>query len=225
MKQFVRFIILLTVGSAGMSAGFAQPADCADGMNAFQAKNYEAAQAPLSRCLDLQIPPEPRSMILQMRAQSYAETKKFDLAIADQRLAISTLIPQDVWPYVMLGVYYRDAGRLDDSIDALQSAMKLDEDGPGTGPGMAVHYHMAQTFHAAKRYREAIEVMTKGVPKQPDYGYALYQRALAYEAIGDRDQAKRDLFRASELAPKDGYEPEIASKLMEYGFMVKIRSE
>jgi len=125
----------------------------------------------------------------------------------------------------MLGAYYREANQFSESLAALQVAMKFDEDGPGTGPGMAVHYHMAQTLHRAKHYKEAIEVMTKGIPKQPDYGYALYQRALSYEAIGDTTQAKRDLFRAAELVPKEGYEQEIAAKLAEYGFAVKVLKE
>jgi len=83
---------------------------------------------------------------------------------------------------------------------------------------MAVYYHTAITLHRTKRFSEAIEAVTKGIPKQPDYGPALYQRALAYEALGDQTQAKRDLFRVMELEPKEGYEPEIVAKLKEYGF-------
>lgn len=125
----------------------------------------------------------------------------------------------------MLGAYLREDNKFNEALEALRAAFQFDEDGPGTGPGMAVHYHMAQTLHKLGRYQEAIETMTKGIPKQPDYGYALYQRALSYEAIGDRVQAKRDLFRAAELVPKDGYEPEVAKKLKAYGFAVKVSSE
>jgi len=83
-----------------------------------------------------------------------------------------------------------------------------------------------QTLHAIGRYQDAIEVYMRGIPKQPDYGYALYRRALAYEAVGDREMAKRDLFRAAELEPRDGYEADVAAKLKEYGFTVhKVRSE
>ena len=46
---------------------------------------------------------------------------------------------------------------------------------------------------------------------------------LAYEALGDRDQAKRDLFRTAELAPMEGYDPEVVEKLKEYGFDAKVR--
>jgi len=125
----------------------------------------------------------------------------------------------------MLGAYLRENGQIEESLEALKAAHRYDEDGPGTGPGMAVYYHTAQSLHKAGRYAEAIESLTKGIPKQPDYGWALYQRALAYEALGDKIQAKRDLFRAFELTPKEGYEPEIAAKLREYGFSAKVRGQ
>lgn len=125
--------------------------------------------------------------------------------------------PEDVWPFVMLGAYYRELKQYDLSLAALRDALKYDEDGPNTGPGMAVYYHTGQTLHAAGRYAEAIEAYTIGIPKQPDYGYALYRRALSYEALGDKTQAKRDLFRAAELEPKEGYEEDIKTKFVEYG--------
>ena len=220
--------LLIRIGLLALAEGvfavpsFAQPAECQAGVTAFLAKNYDAAVPPLTQCLSLPIPPGPRSLIFQVRAEVFGAQDQWDMAIADQQAAIAAAPPKDAWPYVMLGAYFRKAQRLDDSIAALQTAMTFDEDGPGSGPGMAVHYHMAQTLHQARRYREAIEVLTKGIPKQPDYAYAFYQRALSYEALGDRDQAKRDLFRASELARKDGVPPDIAGKFAEYGLPVKV---
>jgi tetratricopeptide (TPR) repeat protein len=219
--RFWLFAAFVLLGSAAS----AQPLDCQTGWTAFQARNYVGASDDLTRCLAAELPARARAQVLQLRAQSYAEQKRFDLAIQDQQASIQAVPPKDVWPHVMLGAFYREAGQAKESIAALREAMKYDEDGPGSGPGMAVHYHLAQTLHGAKRYQEAIEVITKGIPKQPDYGYALYQRALSYEALGQREQAKRDLFRAAELAPQDGYEPEIAAKLKANGFEVKVRVE
>lgn len=121
----------------------------------------------------------------------------------------------------MLGVYYRELKQYDLSLATLKKALKYDEDGPGTGPGMAVYYHTGQTLHEAGRYAEAVEAYTLGIPKQPDYGYALYRRALSFEALGNKTQARRDLFRAAELEPKEGYEGDIKRKLAEYGFIAK----
>jgi tetratricopeptide (TPR) repeat protein len=218
-------ILLATVFSIAFATAHAQPADCQLGLEEIKAERYTTSIEPLSRCLRLDLPGPARAFVLRARAHSYGELKRWSAAAEDQQQSILLETPKDVWPHVMLGAYLREDKKYDAALKALEAALQFDEDGPGTGPGMAVHYHTAQTLHQVGRFRDAIEVMTKGIPKQPDYGYALYQRALSYEAIGDKEQAKRDLFRAVELIPKDGYEPEIAKKLKEYGFTVKVRSE
>jgi tetratricopeptide (TPR) repeat protein len=218
-----RFSLLLLIGIHQLAV--AQPVSCQQGFREVDAKSYTQALPLLAQCLAEPLPVEARAFVLQARAHAYAELKQWNAAAIDQRQAILASKPKDVWPYLMLGAYLREAALYEESLTALKAALAFDEDGPGTGPGMAVYYHTAQTLHRAGRYQDAIEAMTLGIPKQPDYGYALYQRALSYEALGDKAQAKRDLFRVVELAPKEGYEPEIARKLAEYGFQVKVRVE
>lgn len=220
-----RFMMATAALLTAFQASAEPPIDCKVGLESIEHQQYKDAIAPLSRCLSLNLKAEPRALILSARAYAYGEEKQFEQAVADQKAFIDLQKPKDSWPLIMLGVYYRELKQYDKSLEALKSAGEYDEDGPGTGPGMAVYYHTAQTLHQAGRYEEAIEACTKGIPKQPDYGYALYQRALSYEALGIRDQAKRDLFRAFELMPKDGYEPEIAAKLNEYGFKAKVRTQ
>lgn len=200
-------------------------ADCQSGIESNEKKEYSKAIESLSNCLALSLKSEPKAYILAVRASAYFNTKQFSLAVDDQKQSIELQEPKDVWPLLMLGAYYRELKQYDKSLEAINSAFNYDEDGPGTGPGMACYYHKAKTLHQAGRYTEAVESYTLGIPKQPDYGYALYERALSYEALGNKEQAKRDLFRAQELTPKEGYEPEIAAKLKEYGFDVKVRSE
>lgn len=195
--------------------------DCQTGIASFEADNCVAAVSQLSRCLALELPPPARAFVLQARAQCYSKNKQPELALQDQKASLEAYPPKDVWPFVMLGVYYRELKQYDLSLANLKEALKYDEDGPGTGPGMAVYYHTGQTLHEAGRYAEAVEAYTLGIPKQRDYGYALYRRALSFEALGDKTQAKRDLFRAAELEPKEGYEADIKSKLTEYGFTAK----
>lgn len=220
-------LIALTVLATSLISFTAKAdlADCRIGVEANDKKEYFQAIEPLTRCLDLSLGSEPKSEILAIRAGAYFNLKQFGLAVDDQELSIALQEPKDVWPLLMLGVYYRELKQYDKSLNAINSAFSYDEDGPGTGPGMACYYHKAKTLHQAGRYNEAIESYTLGIPKQPDYGYALYERALSYEALGNREQAKRDLFRANELAPKDGYEPEVVAKLKEYGFNAKVRFE
>ena len=193
------------------------PNECQVGLGFAKAENYFAAVGHLSSCLDAKLPPQAHAFVLQTRAQCYSKLGQPDLALRDQKASLEIAAPKDVWPLVMLGVYYRQLKQYDLALAALRDALQYDEDGPGTGPGMAVYYHTGQTLHEAGRYTEAVEAYTRGIPKQPDYGYALYHRALSYEALGDKVQAKRDLFRAAELAPKEGYEKEIQAKLAEYG--------
>jgi tetratricopeptide (TPR) repeat protein len=225
--SFSIYMRKLVVASLFIVCAFAQaqPVDCQTGLQQIDAKRFAEAIQSLSSCLKEPLPAEARAFVLQARAHAHGELRQWSVAVEDQKASVQAIEPKNVWTYVMLGTYLRESKRFSEALEALKSGLKYDEDGPGTGPGMAVYYHTAQTLHQSGKFKEAIEAMTKGIPKQPDYGYALYQRALSYEALDDRVQAKRDLFRAAELTPKDGYEPEIATKLQEYGFTVKVRAE
>jgi tetratricopeptide (TPR) repeat protein len=217
--SIARHLASALVCLAGTSA-LAQPPACTEGLNDLKTARYMQSIQSLTACLQVRLPDKPRAFILQARARAYAELERWPAAVDDQRQSIALAPPSDVWPDVMLGAYLRKEGKLDESLAALKTALEFDEDGAGKGPGMAVYYHTAMTLHQAHRYDEAIEAATKGIAKQPDYGYAFYQRALSYEALGDDAHAALDFSRASELAPNNGYEPEIAKKLREHGFAI-----
>jgi len=204
----------------------AQMDPCDLGVQAAKRKEHPVAISHYTACLRTAVTLPDRARALRNRALSYNELRQYALAVEDQRQALSLEAPTTVWPLVMMSVYYRGVKQYEAALAALKAATKLDEDGPGTGPGMAVYYHTGQTLHAMGRYQEAIEAYTLGIPKQPDFGYALYRRALSYEAIGNREMAKRDLFRAAELEPRDGYERDVAAKIKQYGLPVrKVRAE
>lgn len=222
--------LLVMLGMMALSVStpaHAQIERCIEGDKATRSDNFAAAIEHFTACLEnARLTSGSKAQALRYRALAYGELKQWSRALEDQKESLALDAPRNVWPLVMLSVYHRELKEYEPALAALRAAMSLDEDGPGTGPGMAVHYHMGQTLHAMGRYQDAIEIYTRGIPKQPDYGYALYRRALAYEAVGDREMAKRDLFRAVELEPRDGYEADVAAKLKEYGFAVrKVRSE
>ena len=203
-------------------AAHAQLESCIKGEEALRGSEFSAAAEHFTICLDKAVlDNNMRAQALSLRAAAFAELGQWQRALEDQQGNIALQAPQDAWPMIMLGAYHRELKQYEPALAALRKAMSLDEDGPGTGPGMAVHYHMGQTLHAMGRYREAVEIYTLGIPKQPDYGYALYRRALSYEALGDRKMAKRDLFRVRELEPREGYEADVAATLKEYGFQVR----
>lgn len=225
MKKFqsLWLAIILSISTSISVAATIQ--DCKDGVAANKNEQYEEAIYLLSLCVTLPLKPSDLAYTYSHRGQAYANTNKYLLAIDDQKKVLELEEPQDVWPFLMLGYYYRDNQQYEKSLEAINKAVNYDEDGPGTGPGMAYYYHKGQTLHELGRYKEAIESYTLGIPKQEDYGYALYRRGLSYEALGDKLQAKRDFFRAVELTPKEGYEKYIAAKLSEYGFTVKVLVE
>lgn len=218
-------IITFTLIANPWSLASAQSADCQAGAEALQKKNYPAAVSHLNSCLRSDLQNEQRVSLLMLRAQAYQGLNKLKLAVNDQQEAIALDKSRDAWPWIMLSVFRREQKQYQEALAAIKEAEKRDEDGPGTGPGMAVFYHKGWALHEAGRYKAAIEAYTRGIARQPDYGWTLYRRAIAYEAIGNRVQAKRDLFRVAELNPQDGYEAHIVAKLREYGFDAKVREE
>ncbi len=121
----------------------------------------------------------------------------------------------------MLSMYLRETKSFDEALKALEIANSLDEDGPGSGPGMAVNYHRGQALHRLGRYAEAVAAYTKGLEKQPDYAYAYYRRGLANEALGKLLDAEKDMRAAFGFEPKDGFELGVAQKLRDYKIEVK----
>lgn len=223
----MRLLALIAISTAlGFPPGArAQTDPCQAGVAAHAEKNFPAAVLLLNQCLSGELTARGRVNLLRTRAQAYQRQKEFDLAIGDVNAAIALDTSRNAWPWIELAMYRRDKKQYDESLAALAEAEKRDEDGPGTGPGMAVNYHRGWTLHEAGRYAEAVKAYTKGLPHQPDYAFAYYRRALAHEALGDRAKAKKDLTRAAKLSPKVWDEPDHAAKLREYGLRPKTRKK
>lgn len=170
----------------------------------------------LSKCLTFSPPSDIKARVFRVRADCYSTLDQHNLALEDQSRALEILTPDYVWALLMLGAFYRDMKEYDLSLAVLKQALKISESGLGTQPTMPEYYHLGLTLNAAGRYNEAIDAFTKGIPKQRNYGYALYHRALAYEGIGNKKLAKNDLLQAKKLAPKDGYEEFVLNKFREY---------
>ncbi|MBI5246520.1 MAG: tetratricopeptide repeat protein [Elusimicrobia bacterium] len=205
------------------AASSASADECAAGNEALQRKEYPAAVIRLNSCLSGELTPAGRVSLLQVRAQAYQGERQFDRAVADQLEAISLDKSRNAWTYIMLGIFRRDQKRYEEALAALKQAETRDEDGPGSGPGMAVYYHTGRTLHEAGRDAEAVKAYAKGLKRQAKYYAAYHHRGLAYETLGKRDKAKADFVRAAKFSPKDGVEPDIAAKLREYGLTVKTR--
>ena len=216
--------LALAMSTAFCSSAYALSAGCPEGFDAFAHKEYAEAVLNLTRCLEGRPQVSKRVLVLKVRARSYWELKQPDLALKDQKDFIGLQKPKDKWPLINLAVFHRELKQYDEALAVLKEAEKYDDvDDPATGPSMPIAYHTGWTLHEAGRFAEAIDVLTRGIPKQPDYGWALYRRALSYEALGNKEQAKRDLMRAADLGPKAGYEPEIIAKFKEYDLEARAR--
>jgi tetratricopeptide (TPR) repeat protein len=198
------------------------PTACNEGVRYAKASNYDEAINKYSICLaDSTLSVSDRARALRNRALAYSEKVEFDAALKDQTLALQLELPKNAWPFVMKSRYLRELKRYDEAIAALALAEQLDEDGPGTGPGMAVRYHKGQALHLLGKFDEAIAAYSVGLTKQPTYAYAYYRRGLAFEKKGERDHAKMDFEKAVELEPNEGFEADVAAKLKEYGLKPK----
>jgi|CXWL01.1.fsa_nt_gi tetratricopeptide (TPR) repeat protein len=218
-------LIIIATAINSWSPASAQPLDCRTGSEAAKKKNYRAALSHLDNCLNASLTGEYRVSMLMVRAQSYMGLKKYEVATNDLEEAVALDKSRNAWPWIEMSIAHREQKQYDKALDAIAEAEKCDEDGPGTGPGMAVFYHKGWALHEAGQYKAAIKSYTQGIPKQPDYGWALYRRALAYEALGDRVRAKNDLRRFVKLKSQDGYEAHVAAKLRKYGFDAQVRKE
>lgn len=212
------FFLTLLIGQAAENP-------CVTGSEASRKNEHEQAVALLTTCLRSGISNEYRVSMLMVRGQSYMGLKNYRLAAQDIDEAIFLDKSGNAWPWIVLSMCRRQEKKYDKALEAIAKAEKLDEDGPGSGPGMAVNYHKGWALQDAGRHKEAIEAYTRGIKHQPTYGWAFYQRGLSHEALGDKKRARRDFAQAAKINPEGGYEEHIVKKLKQYGFKAKLRKK
>lgn len=190
---------------------------CRDGLDLLRGGVYRKAESALTQCLHLRMQPGPRAYLLRQRARALMALKEAEKAIEDQKLALKTAPPDTVWPLVEIANSHSAIGQYRTALDYLKQALQYDEDGPGTGPGMAVHYHVGRNLSALAEYGAAVEAFNKGIQRQKDYGFAYFYRALAYERLGKMDKVREDLQQAANLIAPFDVPRHVAAKLTQYG--------
>lgn len=207
------------------SNGAAQVSACEYGQTAIQRKLFSTALSWLTRCLEIGgLSDRNLVAVLHMRARAFSNTAEPRKASEDYRRSLDLKAPEIAWDLIPLGIYLRQAGEHGESLEVLQRARALDEDGPGSGPGMAVYFHLGWTLHEMRRYEEAINTYTQGIQKQSTSEEIYLRRALAHESVGDRGKARMDLIRIIEIGRARGLDPatapaEYKSKFLEYGLI------
>jgi len=227
MQRPKHLLVALVVALSAMPGdGAAQISACEYGQTAIERRLFSTALSWLTRCLEIGgLSDRNLAAILHMRALAFSNTAEPRKASEDYRRSLEIKPPEIAWDLIPLGIYLREAGQHGESLEVLQRALALDEDGPGTGPGMAMYFHLGLTLHALRRYEEAINTYTQGIQKQSNFEGIYLRRALAHEAIGERGKARMDLIRIIELGKAKGLDPatapdEYKSKFVEYGLIV-----
>ncbi len=126
---------------------------------------------------------------------------------------------RDCWAYVGKAIELRESGKYQESLDEIEKHGSCDK----SEVRMSYFYHKGWTYHEMGKYRKAVHAFAKGLETQPDYIYAYWRRGLAYEALGDMEQAKENYRQGYEIGVKEhGYEffefmdknPDVKAKLV-----------
>lgn len=226
MRRSRHFLAGISVALATVPAiGAAPDLSCRSGRDAVERRAYSTALSHLTRCLEIEgLSMREVAAALHLRAMAHANTGEPRKASEDYRRSLGIRPAQVAWDLIPLGIYLREAGEHDESLEVLQQALALDEDGPGSGPGVAAYYHYGWALHELKRYAEAVDAYAKGIAKQPDFEGTYLRRALSYEAIGERGRARADIARIAEIGRSRGLDPaaapeEYRAKFLEYGLI------
>ncbi|MFF7707702.1 N-acetylglucosamine transferase [Pseudomonas sp. NPDC007930] len=204
----MRYRLLTLIGAAAMLAGCAtRPAPtpaqqaCRSLPALVTAKQYQAEVTQAELCLgNPALPPAARALVLSLQADGYTNLKRYPEAIAAKRASIEVAPPANGWATLELSRIYTESGNYAEALKLVQANLDqgLGEAGKGRGFNMPTYYHMGRALNGLQRYHEAAEALSAGLIKQPGYAWAYYSRALAYEGLGERAEAKADLQRYSE---------------------------
>lgn len=142
-----------------------------------------------------------KSLALRMRSHAHKQLEQYDAAIADVEQAQRLSPPKTAWDFINIASLYRDSGQPGKALETLRKmqADRIGMTGRGTPEGMPIYYHLGWTLNDLKQWPEAVETLTEGLTYQPGYAWAYMQRALAYDAMGNRERAQKDLNRGREL--------------------------
>ncbi len=146
------------------------------------------------------------------RSSAYQDLGELTKALDDISTSLSLSPPKVTWDILRRAAIYIDAGQFELALDDIEWAFQFDEDGPGTGPGMAAHFHLGQALYKLGRYEEAVDAFTNGIPKQPDFQAVYFQRAKSHDKLGNDTAAKNDLETYARISKKN-FGPDALQKL------------
>lgn len=163
-----------------------------------------------TRALDLGLPPAYAARVHNNRGMAMFAADLYANAVEDYTAAIR-LDPQFSEAYVNRGVVYLLNGRLEPAFQDFADALKISPD------NARAYSNRGQAYMQIEFYEEAVADFTAAIDNMTDLEQAvvpLFNRGLAWEALGEDDEAREDFALAYELAPD---EPTYRDKYLEYG--------
>lgn len=213
------FFIL--TGCAGMqNPQRANLAHCSNQFKASKAENYPLVLQEGDLCLQKNtLPASLQSAVYAVQADAHSNLKHFPEAVAAKEKSMQLAVKPDPRDNLDLSAMYRDVGNPKKALELVQYNLdnNLGETGKGAGFHMPTYYHLGLALTDLGQYREAAEAFSTGLQRQPDYAWAFYARGIAYDHLGDRDYAKADFVKFSQIVDKKYVVQENKAKLAEYG--------
>ena len=162
------------------------------GWTEFPRKALEKAMALGHKALELDA---ANALAHTMLCEVYRFLNEYELAIREGEQAIA-LNPNDASAYGEMGWALLWAGRLDEAIAALTMSLRLDSTTPRN-----VWLHQGQAFYLKGQYKQALDVLERGVVKRPDYvGYHIVM-AATYAQLGRKMEAASAADKVRRLDP------------------------
>jgi tetratricopeptide (TPR) repeat protein len=132
------------------------------------------------------------------RGTAYYGLKKYDLAIADLKRAVS-LYPSDANAFCYLALNYFEVARYQDALESAETSNQLDS----KCGGQKLLEVQARSYYALGNYDQALLYIDKALDKGA-YSLGFYYRGIILQAAGRDDEAIQDLEQFLSYAQTSG---------------------
>lgn len=119
----------------------------------------------------------------------------------------SQIARENCWDFIRLAVEFRKLEKFEESLEEIEKHGECDK----SEERMSYHYHKGWTLYDMGKYNIAIKELMEGLKTQPAYIYAYWRIGLAYEALGDVENAQKNYLQGYEVGVR-----EYGKKFFEY---------
>lgn len=126
---------------------------------------------------------------VQSRNGALMHLGAYDEALAGFETEARQHPDQDFWPVLTIATIHGIRGEYDTALATLDQLAKRH---PPLAKGMAYDYTLGSILVEARRYDEAVSVLTKGISLQRDYASAYFMRSCALSQLGRPEEAQKD---------------------------------